>query len=248
MSSDYRDRYGFLHHKLVRNGDPLTSENAPLFDGTNIALKFMNNQLLCSEAFEYTDRVWLLCEGEYWKVTPVSDRSDFSRDNWAGVFMGLECCERKAKKWGNKKLLYRVRLLKKRIPDFHHQLDHPRDFLQVIGFKYKLLRPFTMWASKLAAIVSMYQSHKKRANFAMAKTDGKIIGLGLCIAFNWKWTLAIMNRFLSRKRTYPMPGNAWHMCTKHKGMKWSWDNWGNIFHDYFNDINHPNVQLVKNDP
>lgn len=242
----YKDRYGFLHHKRVENGDPLTSENAPLFDGVYLSLLYLDQQLFSNYAHAYVSRLWLLCEGEYWKVTPISNRDDFSRDNWAGVFIGLECCENKAIQWKDKKLAYRIKLLKKRIPIFHKQLDHPRDFLEVVGFKYKWLRPFCMWLPKLAAMISMYQTHKKKGT--MAKTDGKIIGLGLCIAFNWKWTLAVMTKFLSRKREYPMPQNAWHMCTKHKRRKWSWDNWWNVLLDYFSDAEHPIVAQIKDGP
>jgi len=281
---NYRDRYGILHHKRVENGDPLTSENGPLFDGTNIALNYINRTLFSDKAYQYINRVrlfspfcihsnllsffsdphnekmrragldcWYIIFKEslltgtlpkgYWRVTPISERNDFSRDNWSGVFAGLECCERKAKEWGDKKLACRIALLKKSIPIFHKQLDHPRDFLLVLGFKYKWLRPFCMWLPKLAAIISMYQTHKKKGS--LAKTDGKIIGLSLCIAFNWKWTLWVMTKLLDKKRIYPMPRNAWHMCTKQKGMKWTWDSFENVFHDYFDDINHPNVVRVK---
>lgn len=245
MSSSFRDKYGFLHHTRVKDGDPLTSENGPLFDATYIALQFHLNMLYSNDVYEYINRTKLLSQNpkDQWRVTPISDRNDFSRDNWTGVFIGLECCERKAIAWKDEKLKGMIDEIKKKIPIFHHQLDHPRDFLLVVGFKYKFLRPLCMWLPKIASIVSMYQTHKKSGT--MAKTDGKIIGLGLCVAFKWDFTLKVLNKMLPNKRKQPMPNNAWHMAGRHKKRRWSWDSWFCIFLDYFNDSEHPSVVLSR---
>lgn len=244
----FRDSEGYLHDKRVTDKDLETSENAPLYDGYNIALSYHWGVLFSNEAWSYCHRVNMLYGGE-WYTTPVSLDPEMSHDNWKGVFMGLECCEKKAKEWNDTALYLYIQNIKKRIPIFHKQLDHPRDFLLVIGFKYKWLRPFTFWASKLAAVISMYQTHKHKGT--QAKTDGKIIGKGLCLAFNWKWTEYLLDMMLPMKRETPLPDNAWHLVSKHHDKEgnletWSWDSWFNIHMDYFNDTEHPNVGLSEN--
>jgi hypothetical protein len=248
----FRDKYGILHHRKVKDGNPETSENGPLFDGTYIALSYYANTLYANDCWEYVKRTemyssswetkWGITTRAVWNTVPGNDHDRFSRDNWSGVFAGLECCERKAKKWKDRDLQKHIALIRQRCPLLHKQLDHPRDFLLAIGFKYKLLRPFTMWASKLAAVISMWQTHKHKGQ--LAKTDGKIIGLALSIAFDWRWTQWVMTKLLKRKRIYPMPNYAWHLCTKHKGMRWSWDSWQNIFLDYFRTMEHPSVIIA----
>jgi len=245
----YRDSYGILHDKEVKDGNPETSENGPLYDGLYMVFAFSTDTLYSNMAWEYALRVELLYSGSYWQAVPGNKNDDFSRDNFAGIFMGLEVVERKAKKWKDKKLLNYIKSIKSKIPVLHKQLDHPRDFLQVIGFKYKLFRPFTMWASKLAAIISMYQTHKRHRDRPegqqlLAKTDGKMIGLGLCIAFNWKWTQWAMTKLLDRKRIYPMPINAWHMVKK-SDEYWKWEKWNFVFLDYFKTYEHDLVGKVK---
>lgn len=246
----YRDVYGFLHHKVVRSGDPLTSENAPLFDGLNTALKYSQNKLFSDEAWKSVCRHQLISTKGKWRVTPISDRLDFSRDNWDGVFMTIECLYKKAKKWEDKALLNHVKNLMKDIPIFHKQRKmFIRDVPMAIAVKYRWTRyiGFTV-PRKLACLISMFQTHKKKGT--LAKTDGKIMGLGLCLAFEWRWTKKLMDKMLPLKRKNPMPSNAWHLVNKYyssdnKQYRWAWMTWENIFRDYFQDPNHPNCLLIE---
>jgi len=238
----YRDRYGFMHHKKVIDGNPFASENGVLFSAEYLVLLRSMNNLHFLPCLNFLNAVLLLHDGKGWKVTPESDRYDFSHDNFKGLIMGLQVLEEQAKKVDSKYWLASVKNLKKKIPIFHRQLDHPRDFLFVLGFKFKILRPFTFWVMKLAAIVSAFQTHKRKT---IAKTDGKIIGYCLCLAFDWKLTLWVMTKLLKRQRIKPMPRNAKGVIYDISSETWRWDNWYNVFFDYYNDENHPIVGLVK---
>ena len=103
MKSEYHDQYGFLHHAKTHAAGAMTSENGPLFTGMELALKFKTGKATPQDARNFMASlshlwrrpqpgVWSWVQrklGWAWQVTPVSNRYDFSKDNWFGVWMAI---------------------------------------------------------------------------------------------------------------------------------------------------------------
>jgi len=269
----FRDSLGYLHHKPVKNGNPLTSENGPCYDGDHMVVKYINDEITLGDCHYYMDRTMQLYGSLMvksngimysspkvgWRVTPVSDRFDFSRDNWNGVYVGIEVCELMAKKKNDDDLYIKVQGFRKTIPIFHKQRKmFIRDLPLVLGVKYKWMRKIGIFLpQQIANVITMKQTHKKGGT--VAKTDGKIMGFCMCHAFGWKRTFKKMDSMLSDKRDFLLPTNNWHLVSKHidedrkfivvtEGVAancWSWDSWYNIWYDYFYHKAHPSPKLIR---
>lgn len=253
MKTIFHDEYGFLHP--TRYPHPLASENGPLFTGMELTLKFMNGKATpedCRNFFASISHlhgqkqkgIWSKIQkriGWDWQVTPISDRYDFSKDNWRGIWMAI-CCIR---------FHYRIIYLEHKklidsMPILHKQLLHPIDFFIVLRAKYgiKVFDKIIQWDFLRAA----KQTHKKRGERLIAKTEGKFMALCLIYAFNWYPDIGpkFSNICKTKFRKYPLPVNNKNVCLIYDKEKWwSWYSWENIFLDYFPDKEHPLNKLIK---
>lgn len=238
MRTVYHDCYGFLHHQPASSAGALTSENGPLYTGTELCLKFLTNKARPRDCEAFFEKLKRLYDGKGWRVTPVSDRHDFSKDNWFGVWAAVLFIKK------NYREIYEdYSWLVNEMPLFHKQLLHPISFFIVLKAKYGV----TMfdWAIQKDFKRTGLQTHKVRNNNHIAKTDGKIMAFILSHAFDWGDYIGKVVR--DRKRLYPLPVN-------NKGVEkgivsrvkyWKWRSWFNVFYDYFPHKDHPNVVLIQ---
>ena len=152
----FQDRYGIIHHEKVLFGDPLTSENGPLFTGTFARLNYFDPSLLC--------RILSLLEYKrgHYKPTPASLPGDhFSLDNVLGILLikeaiGEYVTDRK---------------------DFPRQtgfFTHPRDIL----FRELYLRPkASRWLFRIWAKSSMDEPRKDTSTKILWWLRYKLLGL-----------------------------------------------------------------------
>ena len=176
--TDFHDQYGFLHHAKTHSAGAMTSENGPLFTGEELVLKFMVNEATVQDARNFFASISHLYDGKGWRVTPISSRYDFSKDNWFGVWAAVLCVRK-----------YYPGVYKQHedmvnnMPLFHKQLLHPISFMIVAKAKYgwSLFDKIIKWDFMRAA----RETHKKRGGRLIAKTDMKIMAWCLMFAFGW---------------------------------------------------------------
>jgi hypothetical protein len=207
---NYQDKYGFVHHKKVENGDPETSENGPLYTG----MALTENRLII-EDYRLKDLLARIYVGGTWRTTPVSPASaGFSHDNFKGLIAMILYFKKRDPKFFKK--------WRKRVPLFHRQLMHPRDFCLVGYFKYPLIFWPTLPIVWLTMFITCYQTYKVRNGVKYIKTDGKLMARMICIAFNWPVVLDFCTDILKRK--------------DREVLKISWRH---CFAIYFKDPDHP---------
>ena len=130
METNFFDRYGILHHEEPIEGDPETSENGPLFLGEWIVEKRELSQI---DAVNFLASVCFLFDPIYeqWVTTPISSvEAGFSHDNFKGVVAGLLRVKKEFPCYTDQ-----CNKILKKVPLFHRQLIHPRDFI-IIGYWY----------------------------------------------------------------------------------------------------------------
>jgi hypothetical protein len=232
---NWRDKYGFLH--LYPDPDPLDSENGPLITGENIVLDDMNGELTELKSRQFFNSISQLRvkRGFFWgwQVTPESDRFDFSKDNWYGVWMAVLAIRNRFPH-----LYEESKHLIKKMPLFHKQLLHPITFMIIARCKYgiKLFDPII----KLDFLRTAKETHKIRGKRVIAKTDNKIMGMLLIYAFKWdEFAHKFHDKCLITIREYPLPVNNKNVLKIEHG--WTWQNYTNMFKDYFIHQHHPNT-------
>lgn len=255
---EYRDVLGAIHNR--KNPSILATENPPLFYGTYIVLAYANNKLTWEDCYNFVAYTLHLFQvpkyelnekrkltafknriyefiGWNWRVTPKSDRYDFSKDNWIGTSLALRTimnfCEDNQIEYikGLQYCMDNVRL-------FHRQLLHPVDWCTVAIAKHgwTCLKPIVA----LGNIVSCAQTHKKRHGVREVKTDGKILALITVIGL--KWDKGIFNLIREYEREQPYPKNNDKIVKLREKGTWKWWSLRNVFLDYFlMDENFPSV-------
>lgn len=184
LITKYHDSKKLLHDDPAARDDVLTSENSPLYCGIEAQLYDEHGEFDAEMSREYLTDVIpeYYNEKGYWVASSGSDNDDFSRDNFSGLIAMVKLC---AKYKENKQAVRRV---KKLIPLFHKQLDHPRDFVLVGYFKY----PYLFWpllpVVTGAFALTCAQRYKVRNGNKIVKTDGKLIAFMLCHVFKLRLT------------------------------------------------------------
>ncbi len=182
----YFDMYGGLHHRddipdpnNPKYADKETSENAPMYTGIWITLRFANDRLNKFQCEEFLDYIGSICKfdnlkGKWvWRTTPWSDSKRFSRDNWQGVFSGILSVERLARErmhlgdmsWHN--IAEQCQIYRSRVPLLHKQYAHPRTFMLAWKFTHGTPGLFLVQVTGLLIITG--------------------IGYGLMELCPWKW-------------------------------------------------------------
>lgn len=224
--NNYFDRYGGLHHVDTADLGDLTSENAPLFTGTRIAILHAADRLTSIDAINfinYTDA--LLRDGIYF-TTPNSDRDRFSHDNMTGLLSGLYSIS----KCSNvnldikRKASLRLKTINKVIGRSYR---HPRDILFWMAIRLNLW-PLTLLVLPFE-IISCWQTYKIRNGNKIIKTDGKILALTRHCAFKDYYLIKMLSMITFRNR---------------EGFRFT--RWGDVMLYYFlNQGDHPNVTEAK---
>jgi hypothetical protein len=228
----YRDPNGYMHN--IKNPTKTDgNENVPLHDGTNIALKptFTN-----TEANNYIARTLRFYRKGKWHHSLTVNNNDFSHDNFVGVITGTKSILNKFPD------NVAAKFLMSKIPLFHKQLWHPRDFIMVgyakgiYGFKHLL------GISKLAFEISADEDHKKRNGKLIAKTDGKIMAILWCHTFGFHDTMDDIKKIVrTDSRILPTPRN---IDVPVERDMWVWGSLENVAADmYEGNYDHPNVKL-----
>lgn len=190
----------FIH--LAPNPDPEQSENAPLFTGYYFTLK----NKIDGTKHNFNIMNFLLNKGKY-RTTPITNNRRFSRDNMTGVV-----CYSKVNDF--KFNLY-----------FWPQWLHPRDIMIFLYAKNEyLFFPFLPFIS-FFMILTCWQKYKVRNGKKIVKTDGKLMALMTCLAFNMDTTLKI--------------------CTKIIYTHKYFNSWEDVAMYYYKRDDHPCVTITK---
>lgn len=231
---NFYDRYGMMHHIPPVDGDPETSENAPMFYGVYITEKMGLSE---DDAFKFLAAISFLYDpaSESWLNTAISKpESGFSHDNFKGMVSGILTIKRKFKE--HKPIIGICNGLLKNIPLFHNQLDHPRDFVWIGYIKWPWLFWPLLWIPSIAFIVSCWQSYKHRNMRTIVKTDGKILARVCCKSANMRITHWLCEKALKRWREGLSPNGT--------VQKWKWQSWFQVYSFYFKYPGHPIVLEV----
>lgn len=237
----YKDKYGGVH--LYSFPSPTQSENGPLFTGMWVVGKYKQRTLNLEDVATFTSYLRGLNRDGKWYPNPETDNADMSHDNFLGVICALKVLE----EWLERIVhmladdlnfeylkdiaaqeTLNVAALKEALPLFHKQLDHPRDFLFMLRFKYRLmggLANFLLPVVPLAMILTCLQSYKVRGGRKILKTDGKLLA----------WL---------RMSTYHYPITKW-ICRKLLAWNDDFKNFNNCAAIYFKDAKHPLRELIR---
>lgn len=221
---DWLDPDGLLHiHRFPRVDSTI---NAPMYTGLYICLRYETGKLSIEDIGDFLYGISHLYSRGKWRTHSLSTIDRFAHDNFTGVVCGLLCCRRHLRKlgYGTKEIDRWLDL----IPFYHHNADHPRDFIFYNYVKRPYLFFWAMPIVSIAMIITCYQTAKIRQEKRIIKTDGKILALMRFISTPMPVTAAICN-YLIRKRDH-----------KHNdGTVFQWKNWFNVICDYFKDKDHP---------
>jgi hypothetical protein len=256
VNQEWRDRYGFIH--LQPSPEPNATVNPGLFTGTNIVLNYMNGRSSDTEHQNFLASIcWLIDKDGDWNTTPIANNKKFSRDDFTGVVSALKVIMRYQRERYNKfrkikeleknaihaKSIYDdAKALLDKVPIFHKQLDHPRDFVLVGYAKYPWLFFPLLPITSGAMIVSCYQDDKVRKGIEIPKTDGKIMALITAVALKMRWTFKQCDKLIKKKQhDPPIPTTA----VKLSEDRWVWLNWTRVFKYYFKNHDHPNVKAIE---
>ena len=231
----FKDRFGILHHRPVIDGDAETSENGPLFSGEEMVLRYFTNEINAEDKMRFIN----ICNELYfhgtWRTTPISKSERFSKDNFIGIFIGLNIVKRMGMKQSHDFFVSKV-------PVFHKAWINPAALMICLRFKYKLkmLDPLM----RMAAKISYRKSHKTRGKRKIAVTDGKIMWLMIYLVLNYP--ISDLRKYLTKRHPIPYPGNLMPKYYHRNSTHWIWGSFTNLFRDYFNNQeNHPLIQLIS---
>ncbi len=245
---NWYDDYGGLHLHPMPKAEQ--SENAPMYSGIEIVLKYRDGSLTendCIRFLRFCEYLYKLDEntGKYrYFTTPISTNPRFSHDNYTGMACGIINVRRFYQKLhqqrDDRETLFYIDLankLLKQIPFWHR---HPRDlvFLNFLKIPF-LFWPF-LWVPSIAMIISCYQTYKVRNGNRIIKTDGKILALARLLTVKMPITYFICNRLISYlPRELPKP-ELDTVDPELKGFnRWVWCSWFLIFVYYFKNKHHP---------
>ena len=196
----YSDKYQFLHLKVYP--DPEQSENAPFYEGLFWTV-FREVAALPSRANPY--KLIEQPDGRY-RTTPVSESKRFSHDNMTGLVCYNEI-------HGSTFNLY-----------YSRQFLHPRDIIFYLYAKWPHTFFLFLPILSVIMIISCAQTYKKRNGRKIAKTDGKLLTLMRCLAFNMNITLSICTWLISKNKKF--------------------STWENVSTIYFGK-SHPCTQIIR---
>jgi hypothetical protein len=226
MMSEYKDRFGGLHHIPVIDGDPETSENAPLYSSTEVVLAIANGVAhynLIDAYLDYLDELEFT-EGVY-RTTPGSTSERFSHDNMTGILAALYYITQLERE---PLLFCRANERLENIKFNFKSYAHPRDIFFYFAVKFDL--PFLTLGCLPFEIISCWQTYKKRGGRKIEKTDGKILALVRHISMDQILIVRILMWIIKRKRS----------------GKIIWPNCESILLHYFQQQpGHPNVSQAR---
>ena len=229
---DWLDSDGFLHLDLRPEINSTT--NGALFTGTYIVLKYRANFLNISDVHDFVETLKNIYEEDVgvWRNHSKSEWDEFSLDNFTGIATALVCCKKwlERKNFQKSEVYHQCEFYLNSIPYFHHQLDHPKDFIYLGFLKCWWLFVWFMWIPSLAMIVSCTETYKEKDDKLIVKTDGKILAFLRFTAVGMPITEYICTKLIKQK--------------VHEG-KWTYGKWKEVFHRYYKTIRHPNRKLME---
>ena len=122
---DWLDPDGLLHLDKFPRVD--STINAPMYTGLYICLLYANRKLTTNDIGDFLYGISHLYKDKQWRTHSASTLDRFAHDNFTGVICGLVCCRKKLESLGY--ATREIDLWVNRIPFYHHNADHPRDFI-----------------------------------------------------------------------------------------------------------------------
>ena len=197
----YSDSYGLLH--LGQRPDPEQCENAPMYTGLfwSVFRELGPIEYLPKNPMHH---LWF---DDHYRTTPLTTKPfDLSHDNMTGIICFSEI-------YGYEWALYKSK-----------QFMHPRDIAFYLYAKYPHWFFWLLPITSIAMIISCAQTYKTRNGKKMLRTDGKLLALMRCLAFNMNVTLSIC---------------TW-LINKNKNFK----SWCNVARIYFGN-DHPCTRVIR---
>jgi hypothetical protein len=261
-TTEWFDDDGFLHLKEHPSID--STINAPLFTGTYICLKFSLNELTVDDISRFLFAISHLYKDGTWRTHSKSTKDRFAHDNFTGVICGLVCCRKflQAKKHDYKEVQKWI----DRIPAFHSNADHPRDFIYYNRIKSPVLFHvlYCAFIVHVGALLGWAQLHPYVAVpilffVGLLQFAPEVSMIVSCYqTFKVRKEVKIIKTdgkilALVRLIATPMPLTG-YICNRliekkvHKldsGYTFKWSSWWYVFNEYYKLGHHPNMLLVR---
>lgn len=197
------DKYGFLH--LNKYPSPEDSENGPMYTGL---FWTVYREIAPLPHRENPFKKLMHIDGGY-RTTPETQKPyDFSHDNMTGLVCYSEIY---LEHWE----LYFV----------NRQFLHPKDIAFYLYAKRPHLFFWLLPITILAMLISCAQTYKTRNGQKIIKTDGKLLALMRCLAFNMNTTLKACTWLISKNSYFR--------------------DWETVATRYFRDKDHPCVMAIR---
>lgn len=261
-TTEWFDEDGYIHLKEYPSVD--STINAPLFTGTYICLKYAVNELTVDDIGRFMFALSHIYKDGIWRTHSKSTLDRFAHDNFTGVICALVCCRRYLKSRG-----YEYKEVQKwidRIPSFHQNADHPRDFIYYNRIKHPVMFSvyYLIFMITIGSLLGWIQVSPYLAIpvllFAMSiQFAPEIAMIVTCYQTikvrNGRSIVKTDGKILTLIRLIatPMPLTGW-ICNYlienkvHKlssGLTFKWHSWWFVFNEYYKIGHHPNMLLIR---